>query len=44
MIFIGAALLILGLPEIRQHVVIAPTGVAALTPAIVILMLAAYIQ
>ena len=43
-IFVGAALLVLGLLEIGQHVVIAPAGIAALTPAIVILVLAAHIQ
>ena len=43
-IFVGAALLVLGLLEIGQHVVIAPAGIAALAPAIVILVLAAHIQ
>ena len=43
-IFVGAALLIFGLLEIGQHVVIAPAGVAALAPAIVVLVLAAHIQ
>ncbi len=36
-IFAGAARLVLGLLEIGQHVVIAPAGIAALAPAIVIL-------
>jgi hypothetical protein len=44
MIFVGTALLVLGLLEIGQHVVIAPAGIAALAPAIVILVLAAHIQ
>src|SRR5262245_15720359 len=39
-IFVSTALLVLGLLEVRQHVVIAPAGIAALAPAIVILMLA----
>ena len=43
-IFVGAALLVLGLLEIGQHVVITPAGIAALAPAIVILVLAAHIQ
>ena len=43
-IFVGAALLVLGLLEIGQHVVIAPAGIAALAPAIVILVLAAHIE
>ncbi len=41
---IGAALLILGLLEIRQHVVIAPAGIAELAPMIEILRLAADID
>jgi hypothetical protein len=44
MIFVGATLLVLSLLEIGQDVVIAPAGIAALTPAIVILVLAAHIQ
>ena len=44
MIFVWPALLVLGLLEIGQHVVIAPAGIAALAPAIVILVLAAHIQ
>ena len=43
-IFVGAALLVLGLLEIGQHVLIAPAGIAALAPAIVILVLAADVQ
>ena len=43
-VFVGTALLVLGLLEIGQHVVIAPTGIAALAPAIVILMLTAHIE
>ena len=43
-IFVGAALLVLGLLEVGQHVVITPAGIAALAPAIVILVLAAHIQ
>ncbi len=39
--FVGAAFLILGLAEIRQHVVIRPAGVAELAPEIEILALAA---
>ena len=43
-IFVGTALLVLGLLEIGQHVVIAPAGIAALAPAIVILVLAPHIE
>ena len=43
-IFVRAALLVLGLLEIGQHVLIAPAGIAALAPAIVILVLAAHVQ
>ena len=43
-IFVGAALLVFGLLEIGQHVVITPAGIAALAPAVVILMLAAHIE
>src|SRR3954454_11488784 len=43
-IFIGATLLVLSLLEIGQYVVIAPAGIAALTPTVVILVLAAHIQ
>src|SRR5262249_50477221 len=41
---VGAALLMLGPPKIRQHVVIRPAGVAELTPQIEILTLAANID
>jgi len=41
---VGTALLIFGLPEIRQDVVKAPPQIAALAPAIVILVLATNIQ
>ena len=41
---VGAALLVFGLLEIGQHVVITPAGIAALAPAIVILVLAAHIE
>jgi len=44
MIFVGAALLVLGFLEIGQHVLIAPAGIAALAPAVVILVLAAHVQ
>src|SRR3984893_12328153 len=44
MIFVGAALLVFRLPEIGQHVVIAPAGIAALAPAVVILVLAAQVK
>ena len=43
-VFVRPALLVLGLLEIGQHVVIAPAGIAALAPAIVILVLAPHIQ
>ena len=43
-VFVRSALLALGLLEIGQHVVIAPAGIAALTPAIVILVLAPHIE
>ena len=43
-ILVGAALLVLGSPEIGQHVFIAPAGIAALAPAIVILVLSANVQ
>ena len=43
-ILVFAALLVLGLPEVRQHVLKAPAGIAALAPAVVILVLAAHIQ
>src|SRR6201995_2736964 len=43
-IIVRAALLVLRLLEIGQHVVIAPADIAALAPAIVILMLAAHIE
>src|SRR5439155_1279223 len=43
-VFVGTALLALGLPEIGQHVVITPAGIAALAPAIVVLVLAAHIE
>ncbi len=39
-----AALLVFRPLEIRQHVVIAPTGIAVLTPAVVILVLPAHIE
>jgi hypothetical protein len=42
--FIAAARLVLGFPEIRQHVVKTPAAVAVLAPAIVILMLATDVQ
>ena len=41
---VGAALLILGAPEIRQHVGESPAGIAELPPVIVILVLAADIE
>ena len=41
---VGAALLVLGLLEIRQHVVKAPAAIAVLAPAIVILVLAAHVK
>ena len=41
---VGAALLVLGLLEIRQHVVKTPAQVAVLAPAIVILVLAANVK
>ena len=44
MIFVGAALLVLGLLEIGQHVVKAPADIAALAPAVVVLVLAAHIE
>ena len=40
-ILVGAALLVLGLAEIRQHVVIGPAGIAELAPQVEILLLAA---
>ena len=43
-IFIRTALLALRFLEIGQHVLIAPAGIAALAPAIVILVLAAHVQ
>ncbi|MHC2409557.1 hypothetical protein ACVJGC_002148 [Bradyrhizobium diazoefficiens] len=43
-ILVGAARLALGLLEIGQHVVIAPAGVAALAPAVIVLVLAANIE
>ena len=43
-IFVRTALLVLGLLEIGQHVLIAPAGIAALAPAIVVLVLAAHVQ
>ena len=42
--FVGAALLVLRLLEIGQHVVKSPAGIAELAPAVVILMLAAHIE
>ena len=39
-----AALLVLRLPEIRQHVVKTPADIAALAPAVVVLVLAAHIE
>ena len=42
--FVGAALLILSLAEIWQHIVIGPPGVAELPPEIEILALAADID
>ena len=41
---VGAALLVFGLLEIGQHVVIAPALIAVLAPAIVVLVLAANIE
>ena len=41
---VAAARLVLSLLEVRQHVVIAPAEIAVLTPAIVVLMLAADIK
>src|SRR6516225_4400970 len=41
---VGAALLILGAPEIRQHVGKAPAGIAELPPVIVVLVLAADVE
>ena len=41
---IGAALLILGAPEIRQHILEAPAGIAELPPVIEILRLTADIE
>src|SRR5882757_405033 len=43
-ILVGTALLMFGLFEIGQHVVKTPAGIAALAPAVVVLMLAAHIQ
>ncbi len=43
-IIIGAALLVLRLLEIGQHVVITPADIAALAPAVVILVLAAHVK
>ena len=43
-IIVGAALLVLRLLEIGQHVVITPADIAALAPAVVILMLAAHVK
>ena len=44
MILVGAAYLVLRLLEIGQHVVIAPADIAALPPAVVVLMLATHIE
>src|SRR5689334_20476407 len=44
MIFIGAALLVLGLPEVGKHVLKTPAGISALAPAVIILVLPAHIQ
>ena len=41
---VGAALLVFRLLEIGQHVVIAPTGIATLPPAIIVLVLAANVE
>src|SRR4029077_19972976 len=41
MIIVGAALLVLGAAEIRQHVVIGPADIAELAPMVEILTLAA---
>ena len=41
---VGAALLVLGLLEIGQHVVIAPADIAELAPMVEILLLAADID
>ena len=38
---IAAAFVVLGLAEVRQHVVVAPAGIAELTPVVEILGLAA---
>src|SRR6185312_3100748 len=43
-IVVGAALLVFSLLEVGQHVVIAPADIAALAPAVVVLVLAANIQ
>src|SRR5690349_20629026 len=43
-IIVRAALLVLGTPEIRQHVVIAPAGAAELPPIVEILPLPADIN
>src|SRR5262249_55095688 len=43
-ILIGAALLILGLAEVGQHVRVAPARVAEIAPPVVILVLAAYVE
>ena len=44
MIPVGAALLILGLTEVGQHLLIAPAGVAEVAPAIVVLALSTDIE
>jgi hypothetical protein len=43
-ILVGAALLVLGLAEIRQHVGVAPARIAEIAPAIVILVLPANVE
>src|SRR6516165_10170449 len=43
-VLIGAALLVLGSPEIGEHVIIRPAGIAQLPPQIEILFLAANVD
>src|SRR6516164_886490 len=43
-VLIGAALLVLGSPEVGQHVIIRPAGIAQLPPQIEILFLAANVD
>ena len=43
-VFVGAALLVLGPAEIGEHVVIRPASIAELAPQVEILLLSAYVD